>query len=223
MPDLVLAADSTRLTGSRNSRRLRHSGRVPAVVYGHGVTSTPVSVDARALRAALSTSAGLNAVFELAVDGTHHLAMAKIVDHHPVRHTISHVDFVVINRDENVTADVPITLVGEAESVLREGGAVDQILHALSVTMLPSAIPDAIEVDVSALEVGATIRVSDLHLPAGVTTGVDGETAVVSGTHAAVLEVEPAAEEGEAAEGEAGTEGAAEGGGGEEQAPPAAE
>ena len=199
MPDMVLAADSTRATGSRNSRRLRHSGRVPAVVYGHGVDSIPVSVEAKALRAALSTSAGQNAVFELDVDGTHHLAMAKVVDHHPVRHTISHVDFMVVDRNEEVTADVRINVVGEAEAVLRDGGAVDQTMHALTVSMLPGRIPDAIEVDVSALEPGGTIRVADLRLPTGVTTLVDEDTPVVSATHAAVLE-EPAAEEAEGAE-----------------------
>ena len=107
MPDIVLVADTKRPTGSRESRRLRHTGRIPAVVYGHGLTAVPVSVDARALRSALSTSAGRNAVFELDVDGTHHLAMAKVVDHHPVRHTIAHVDFLVIDRNERVTADVP--------------------------------------------------------------------------------------------------------------------
>jgi large subunit ribosomal protein L25 len=205
VPDIVLVADSSRPTGTRNSRRLRHSGRVPAVVYGHGVTSTSISVDSRALRAALSTSAGQNAVFELDIDGTHHLTMAKVVDRHPVRHTIAHVDFLVVNRDQLVTADVRITMVGEAEVVLREGGAVDQTLHTLTVSMLPSRIPDAIEVDISGLEPGGTIRVADLRLPEGVTTLVDDETPVVSATHAAVAEAPE--EEGEGAAEEAGVSG----------------
>ena len=198
MPDIVLVADTDRPTGSANSRRLRHHGRIPAVVYGHGIASTPISVDSRALRAALSTPAGRNAVFELDVDGTHHLAMAKVVDHHPVRHTIAHVDFLVINRDETVTADVPVTLVGDADAVTRDGGAVEQVLHALTVSMLPGSIPDAITVDISDLQPGGTIRVSEIALPAGVTTGVDGETPVVSATLAAAVEVE--------GEGEAPTE-----------------
>jgi large subunit ribosomal protein L25 len=196
VPDIVLVADTKRPTGSANSRRLRHHGRIPAVVYGHGIASTSISVDARALRSALSTTAGRNAVFELDVEGTHHLAMAKVVDHHPVRRTIAHVDFLVINRDEQVTADVRINLVGEPEAVLREGAAVEQVLHALTVTMLPGSIPDAIDVDVSDLELGGTIRVADLKLPAGVTTIIDGETAVVSATQAATVEpeAEPEAE-----------------------------
>jgi large subunit ribosomal protein L25 len=195
VPDIVLVADTHRLTGSRNSRRLRHHGRIPGVVYGHGIESTPISVESRALRAALSTPAGRNAVFELDVDGTHHLAMAKVVDHHPVRHTISHVDFLVINRDETVTADVPVTMVGAADAVTREGGTVDQVLHALTVSMLPGSIPDAIEVDISTLQPGGTIRVSELTLPPGVTTAVDAETPVVSATQAAIAEPEPEAAE----------------------------
>ena len=206
MPDIVLVADTSRPTGSANARRLRHQGHVPAVVYGHGINATPVSVEGRALRAALSTSAGQNVVFELDIDGTHHLAMAKIVDHHPVRHTISHVDFLVVNRNEKVTADVPIVLVGTADAVNREGGVVDQLLHTITVTMLPSDIPDQIEADISGLEVGSFIRLSDLAMPRGVTTDVDEETPVVAGVHAVVLE-EPEAAATE--EGEAGAEPAA--------------
>jgi len=201
VPDILLVADTNRPIGSRESRRLRHTGRIPAVVYGHGLDSTAISVDARALRAALSTSAGRNAVFELDVNGTHHLAMAKVVDHHPVRHTIAHVDFLVIDRNERVTADVPITLVGEAEAVGREGGSVEQVLYSLTLNMLPGRIPDAIEVDISDLVVGGTIRVADLKLPPDVTTMIDDETPVVS---AASAQVEAPAEA--APEAEVGTE-----------------
>jgi large subunit ribosomal protein L25 len=197
VPDIVLTADTTRSTGSANSRRLRHTGRVPAVVYGHGVESTAVSVDARALRSALSTGAGQNAVFELDVNGTHHLAMAKVVDHHPVRRTIAHVDFLVINRNESVTADVPITIVGESEAVRFDGGTVEQLLHTLTVSMLPSQIPDAIEIDVTDLEPAGAVRLADIALPAGVTTDVDPETLLVHAVHAVAVEEEAPAVEGE--------------------------
>ena len=201
MPDIVLAADSKRLTGSSNSRRLRHTGRVPAVVYGHGLDPTSISVDARQLRSALSTSAGTNVVLELDIDGTHHMAMAKVIDHHPVRHTIAHVDFLVINRDEKVSADVPLTLVGEAEAVKRDGGVVDQTMHTIPLTMLPSQIPDEIEVDITDLEPGGFVRIGDLKLPAGVETDLDPETPVVGAAHASeVGEVPVSAEAAEAAE-----------------------
>jgi large subunit ribosomal protein L25 len=208
VPDIVLVADTDRPTGSRASRRMRHHGRVPAVVYGHGVAATAVSVDARALRAALSTPAGRNAVFELDVDGTHHLAMAKVVDHHPVRHTIAHVDFFVVDRNEQVTADVRIVLVGEADAVTRDGGTVELVQHAIPLTMLPSAIPDAITVDISGLQPGGTIRVADLTLPPGVTTNLDLDAPVVSATIAQVeappAPVEGAEEEAAAAPAEGG-------------------
>jgi large subunit ribosomal protein L25 len=207
VPDIVLVADTSRPTGSANSRRLRHEGHVPAVVYGHGIESTPVSVEGRALRTALSTSAGQNVVFELDIDGTHHLAMAKVVDHHPVRHTISHVDFLVVNRNEKVTADVPVVLVGTADAVNREGGVVDQLVHTVTVTMLPNDIPDQIEADISSLEVGGFIRLSELVMPRGVTTELDVETPIVAGVHAVVLEEPEAAAPAE--EGEAGAEAAA--------------
>ncbi len=212
MPDLVLNADTTRPTGSSNSRRLRHSGRVPAVVYGQGVDATSISVDARALRAALSTPAGHNAIIELEMGGTRHLAMAKVVDHHPVRHTISHVDFLVVNRNEKVTADVPLTVVGESEAVKAADGVVELVLHALTVSMLPNQIPDTIEVDITDLEAGGAVRVADLRLPSGVTTDIDPDSIVVSATHAVTVEEEApaAAEEGEA-EAAATEEGAPEG------------
>jgi large subunit ribosomal protein L25 len=207
VPDTVLVAEIGRPLGSRNSRRLRHSGRVPAVVYGHGITSTAVSVEARALRAALSTDAGLNAVFELDVDGAHHLAMAKVVEHHPVRRTIAHVDFLVVNRNEKVTADVPVVLVGESEALKREGGGVEQVLYALTVSMLPNDIPTAIEVDVSGLEPGGAIRLADITLPAGVTTELDPDVSIVHATHAAAAEA-AAGEEGGAPAEESAPEGA---------------
>ncbi|GAC1312324.1 MAG: 50S ribosomal protein L25/general stress protein Ctc [Acidimicrobiales bacterium] len=201
MPDIVLAADSKRSTGSSNSRRLRHTGRVPAVVYGHGIDPTSVSVDARQLRSALSTSAGANVVLELDIEGTHHMAMAKVIDHHPVRHTIAHVDFLVVNRNEKVTADVPLVLVGEAEAVKRDGGVVDQTMHTITLTMLPGQIPDSIEVDITDLEPGGFVRIGELELPKGVETDLDPETPVVGAAHASeVGEVPVSAEAAEAAE-----------------------
>jgi large subunit ribosomal protein L25 len=164
------------------------------------MTSTSVSVDARELRNALSTTAGSNVVFELEIEGTHHLAMAKVVDHHPVRHTIAHVDFLVVNRNETVTADVPITVIGESEAVRIADGRIEQVLHSLTVSMLPGAIPDAIVVDVTDLEPGGSIRAGDLKLPAGVTTDIDPEAAVVHAIHAATATEEEAGEPAEGGE-----------------------
>jgi large subunit ribosomal protein L25 len=195
MPDIKLVAETGRPRGSAWSRRLRHEGHIPAVVYGHGIDATPITVEGRALRSALSTSAGLNVVLELDVDGKAHLAMAKDVQRHPVRGTVAHVDFLVVNRDERVTVDVPVVLVGEATEVNMAAGSVDHLLFNLAVHTTPANIPERLEADISGLTVGAAVRVSDLVLPPGVTTDVDPETVVASG-QAAKSEAAMAAAEG---------------------------
>jgi large subunit ribosomal protein L25 len=214
MPELKLLAETGRPSGSAAARRLRHEGRIPGVVYGHGITATPVSVDARALRAVLSTKAGQNAVIELELAGAQHLAMAKDVQRHPVRGTVAHIDFVVVNRNEVVTVDVPVNLVGEATEVNLAGGTVEHQLFALTVHTTPDRIPDALEADISGLTIGNSVRVGDLKLPNGVRTDVDPEVVVASGLAPRVEEeVAPAEAEAEeaAVEGEAGVEAAASG------------
>ena len=218
MPDITLVAQTGRTTGSGSSRRLRHEGHIPAVIYGHGIEATAVSVEGRSLRAALSTEAGTNAVFEIDVDGTHHLAMAKDIQRHPVRGTVAHVDFLVVSRTEIVTVDVPLTLVGESIDIKNASGTVSSELFALTVRCTPDRIPTAIEVDISGLTVGSAVRVSDLTLPEGVVTDADPDTAVAVG-HGPVVEEVEVAEEGEGvaagAEAPAGASGdsAGEGGG----------
>ena len=208
MAEITLLAETGRTLGSRPSKRLRAEGKVPAVVYGRGNEPVPVSVDWKPLREALTTDAGLNALIDLDVDGDTQLCIVKDLQRHPIRQTVLHIDFLAISRDEEITVDVPIILTGEAEAVEREDGMVDHVLFTLSVNAKPADIPNEIIVDISALEIGDSIRVSDLALPSGVTTDVDPEEAVAVGsvTRAAIEEEEPVeGEEGEeGAEGEAG-------------------
>lgn len=205
MAEVALVADVRSDLGSSNSRRLRASGHIPAVVYGHGIEPKPVSVNARALRLALNTEAGRNALLNLNISGEKHLALARDIQKHPVRGTVSHVDFLVVNRNETITADVPLTFVGEAEKVTKNGGIVEHLLNTLSITATPSTVPSHIEVDLSELELDGAIRVKDLKLPKGVEATVDGEepVAVGSTTRAALSDAEEAAVAAE------GTEGAA--------------
>ncbi|MDQ1395832.1 MAG: large subunit ribosomal protein [Acidimicrobiaceae bacterium] len=216
MPEISLAAESGRTIGSRSSGRLRSSGRIPGVVYGHGMEPVPVAVEGRALRAALTTDAGLNALLSLDIDGQPHLTMAREIQRHPVRGTVTHVDFQIVRRDEVMSADVPITLVGEAEDVARNDGVVEHQLFSLTINATPDRIPNNIEVDISGLSIGDAIRVGDLRLPDGVTTDIDPEEAVVLAQGSALAaEAEALAEEAaEAAEAEAGEGGEAEGGDG---------
>jgi large subunit ribosomal protein L25 len=197
MAEVTLIAESGRATGSAASRRLRAAGRIPAVVYGHGAAATAVSVDGRDLRHALSGDSGLNQLLSLRVGSETHLAMARALQRHPVRHTVVHVDFQIVRRDEVVSADVPIILVGEAKAVEQERGIVEQQLTALAINATPDRIPAHLEVDISQLGMGETVRVGDLVLPSGVTTDVHPEEPVVLATlsrAALELEAEEAAE-----------------------------
>lgn len=181
MEEVTLAAQAGRVTGSAAARRLRTAGKVPAVLYGHGVDPQPLAVDGRALRLALNHEAGLNALISLDVAGHRHLAMARQLQRDPRRGTVTHVDFVIVRRDEVVTAEVPLHLEGEAEAVHREDGLVEQQVFSLTVHATPAHIPPHIEVDISGLGIGDVIRVGDLRLPRGVTTDLDPEEPVVAG------------------------------------------
>ena len=197
MDEVSLVADVGRVKGSAEARRLRRSGKVPDVLYGHGIETLPVAVGARDLRAALTSDSGLNALISLDVAGDRHLAMARQLQRDPVRGTVAHVDFVIVRRDEVVTVEVPVHLEGEASLVHREDGLVEQQLFTLTVNATPSSIPSSIEVDISGLAIGDVIRVGDLVLPSGVTTDVDPEEPVVAG-QASRVSAEVEAEEAEA-------------------------
>ena len=208
MAEIVLAAATGRTTGSSSSRRLRAEGKVPAVMYGAGVDPTALTVDWRELRQALTTDKGLNAVIELKVDGEAHPTIVKDMQRHPVRRDVVHIDFLVVERNKPVSAEVPIVLEGEPIKVLQERGVVAQELHMLTVHAKPADIPGHLSLDISDLGIGQTITLADIQLPRGVTTDVDLEQAVVSAqvTRAVAAEGEEGDEvaEGEGGEGEGG-------------------
>ncbi len=211
-----LVADTGRTLGSRSTKRLRATGKIPGVLYGRGTTPTPLAVDARELRAALRGDHGINAVLTIEVDGTEHVAMARDIQRHVTRGTVSHVDFLVVDRNVSVSADVPISLVGESE--LGGSAMVDVVLSSLPIDAKPESIPAAIEVDQSKLTVGSQVLVKDLVLPEGVTTALDPDEVVVRVLVSdATAELDALDEEAAAGEDEAPAEGEgaedAEGGG----------
>jgi large subunit ribosomal protein L25 len=180
MSQSTLSASTTRTIGSRASRRLRTSGSIPGVVYGVGVEPIAVAVDAKEFRTAVSGAQGLNTLITLSADGTEYTVMAREIQRHPVRGTVHHIDFQVIDPSKGVTVEVPLHLVGDAVEVRHADFEVDQQMFALHVTARPDLIPTHVDVDISALRPGGSIRVSEVPLPDGVTAAQDLEGSVVT-------------------------------------------
>ncbi|HKF00099.1 MAG TPA: 50S ribosomal protein L25/general stress protein Ctc [Actinomycetes bacterium] len=202
MSEYKLAAEPREATGKGPARRTRAAGRVPAVLYGHGMTPQHLSVDARDLEFAMRTDAGENVLLSLQVGRRRQLALAKEIQRHPVRGSFVHVDFIAVRRGEKVTVGVPVQLVGEAPGV-REGGITNHELRQVNVEAEVTSVPESIEADVSGLGIGDVLRVADLKAPEGATILDSPEDPVVAVVPPTV-EAEAAAEgEAEAAEGEA--------------------
>lgn len=215
--NVTLTAETGRPTGSRNANRLRAEGKIPAVVYGLGKEPMPVVVPWSDLRKALTTDAGTNALIELTIDGESNLSIVKEMQRHPVRRDVTHVDFMLIDRNAPLSVDVPIVLEGRAEKVEAMKGMIDQLMYTLQVKARPGSIPNELVGDVSALEIGTSLKVSEVALPEGVTTDVDpdGQVAIGSPTRSTIIMQQEAAKaaggtahhEGAEDEGEGGDEG----------------
>ncbi|HEX4219952.1 MAG TPA: 50S ribosomal protein L25 [Acidimicrobiales bacterium] len=204
MPETTLVAEPGRPTGTRPTRRLRHEGKIPGVVYGHGIDAVPVSVVAREFRTAMSGEASLNTLLTLDVSGTTYLTLARDIQRHPVKGTVTHIDFLIVRRDEVIAAEVTITLVGEAVEVHHGDGVVDQQLFTLPIRAIPTAIPSSLELDISELIIGGSLKVSDIKLATGVTADIDEDVSVVVGQPPRVATTGEEGFEGEAAEGQEG-------------------
>lgn len=204
MDNYTLKAEPRLPNGSRASRRLRNEGQVPAVVYGRGDT-TPFSLDWRELRQVLA-AAGSNALVTLEIDGESTLALVKDLQRHPVRQTVSHVDFKRVDASEKVTVEVPLVLEGESEEVIHAGATVEQILFYIEVTCPVTDIPHELTADVSKITMAEALTGADIALPDGVEMHLeeDATIAVATITSAALAEEEEV--EGEELEGVEGEE-----------------
>jgi large subunit ribosomal protein L25 len=148
--------------GKNDARRLRQSGLIPAVVYGAGQDSQTVAVDPKQMRRILNSEQGHNSIFDLSLDGN--TAKVMIVDwqYEPIKSALLHVDLKRIAMDKVLRVRVPITLKGEAPGVKVQGGILEQVLREVEIECLPADIPGHIDTDVSGLNFGDSIRVSDL-------------------------------------------------------------
>ena len=220
-----LQVDAREPQGSRATRRLRRSGRVPGVVYGGGDDPVTFEVDARLLRNALAHG---GAVIDLSVEGAAaQPVVVKDEQHHPVTGSLLHVDLLRVRLDRAIEATTFLELVGGDEAPgVKEGGVLEQVTRELNIEALPTSIPDTIEHDVSGMEMNDTLTLAAITAPDGVTLLDDLEETVIATLSPPRVEEEPEEEieeetelvgedgepiEGEAAEREA--EAPAEGGG----------
>ena len=166
--------------GSRSNRRLRRDGLVPGVIYGGGENQNfAFKVDALALRKLLAEGAAL---LDLEIDGGRtRPVIVKDQQNHPVRDEVIHIDFLEVRLDEKIQTTVPVELEGAEESPgVKEGGVLEHVTRELNVEALPTDIPDNVVVDVSAMEIAATLALSEVAAPQGVTFLDDPEETVIA-------------------------------------------
>jgi large subunit ribosomal protein L25 len=205
--------------GSADSRRLRRAGMIPGVLYGKGKTPYAICVPERELRRVLTGSGGLHAILDVVLEGqsTTHASILKDYQQDPIRGHIAHIDLQEVRLDQPIQATVSVHLVGEPVGA-KEGGVLSQVQREINVEALPMEIPEHLELDVSGMAIGDTLRLADLPPRDGVTYLDDPDETVLAsvGLPTRVEEPEPEVEEGEElAEGEVpegeAAEGAAEG------------
>jgi large subunit ribosomal protein L25 len=195
MASAQLSANAREGSGKGSSRKLRSSGSVPAIVYGHGREPQSVAINTRELEKLLDHIAAESTVIDLAIDGKSARTLIREIQRHPFKRQILHVDFQELVAGEKITVRLPIVLVGVPDGGRMDGGILDQTMRELLVEVDPSNIPNHVELDVTKLVIGSSVHVSDIPLPEGVEVvdDADASVCVVSAPRAAVEAV--AAEE----------------------------
>jgi len=165
---LTLPAETRERAGKGASRALRREGRVPAVVYGNNEEPLSIHVEAKELVRQLGTGHFFNSLVEIVVNGQTVRTLPKDVAFHPVNERPLHADFLRISKDHKVHVNVPVHFANEAASPgLKRGGVLNIVRHELDLVCDPELIPDEISIDVTGLEIGASIHISHVVLPAG--------------------------------------------------------
>jgi large subunit ribosomal protein L25 len=213
----TLAAEHRDLTGKKVAR-LRDAGRLPAVVYGHGEASDPISIDAHDFEQ-LRRHSGPNALVDLSVDGQKaRPVLVSSVQVHPVNRRTIHVDLFLVRMTEELTVDVPLVAIGDSPAVTLQGGTLLHPIESVRIRALPDHLPQAIEYSVESLvDFDTTMHVRDLVIPGDVVLVTDGDDIIAKVQpprveEAPVVEAEigeGAPEEGEAEAGEGGEAGEA--------------
>lgn len=209
----TLQAEKREVKGTTASKRLRRSGIVPGVIYGSSQREYMIQLDSKAFFDLAKKQGSQNFLVNLEIEGADEKtkrAIVQDIQRDPLSGQLIHVDFRAVSDDETIHAVVPIHLTGEPAGV-KSGGILEHLIHEIEIHCRPDDLPDAIENDVSELDLGESLRVGDLNLPDGVTTKMDDEVLVglVTQTRASVSAGGGGedSEEGEAAEGGEESEG----------------
>jgi len=183
MAHVALTAQWRKETGKGAARTLRRQALIPAVFYGPEVDPVLLSLDYRDLEKLIRTGAGENVIIDLAIETGEstlsHRAMLKEIQMDPVKQTILHVDLYEISMDKKIEVEVPITLTGTAMGV-SEGGILQQVSRTLEISCLPDNIPDSFELDVTDLNIGDSLHVSDLKIPQDIEVLVEEELTIAT-------------------------------------------
>ena len=177
MAQLTISAEKREKLGGSTANQLRSKGRVPGVVYGHGEASIPFHVKELDLRPLIYTHETHTVNLDLA--GEPMRCILREVQFHPVTDRVSHIDLILIRAGEKIKIDVPVNLVGTAAGI-KDGGILDFVLHKLSIEVLPDAIPEHIDLDVSGLKIGHSIHVNDLPANPAYTISTDSHSVIVA-------------------------------------------
>lgn len=197
MKDLLVEVGPRESSGKNESRRLRRAGKIPAILYGADKDPVPLVVDPDQIERILHSESGANTLFRLGLAGTEKQRHVMIREYQvdPVKGQLIHADFVRIKMDEVIEVSVPVRLVGEAVGVKVDGGLLEHVTRSVDISCLPTNIPEHIDVDVSNLKIGESIKVSDLQASGQYTMLTEaGQTLVVCAAPAKEEVPEAAAE-----------------------------
>ena len=169
MATASFTASSRAESGKGTARKLRAAGEIPAIIYGHSRKPQSLKLNAHLFNRMLEKISYTTTVIELSIDGSMARTIIRELQRHPVKRNILHVDFQELVAGEKITVRVPLKFVGTPEGVRTGGGILDEVMRELHISVDPADIPNHIDVDVSALNVGKSLHVSDLKVPAGIT------------------------------------------------------
>jgi large subunit ribosomal protein L25 len=187
--ETTLTAELRADTGKGAARRLRATGLVPGILYGHGMDPVKLSISGKDLLHLFHTAGGGGTLVDLKVDGQTHLAIPREIQRDHIHGRFIHIDFLAVRRDERITLAVEVHEVGEAPGI-RAGGVIEHHLREIEIECLPKDVPETIPADISSMEIGDLLRVSDIPAPEGVIFLTAADTPVISVIQPAALRVE---------------------------------